>query len=158
VAPVDVEVLRAHLSERLPEYMVPAAYVRLDALPLTPNGKVDRKALPAPDGDAYGPRGYETPIGETETVLAEIWAEVLRLERVGRQDHFFELGGHSLSAVRLLVRVRGQMEVNLQLTEVFEAPVLAALAQRILHAQLAQFDRSELSALASRISKVDEAE
>jgi amino acid adenylation domain-containing protein len=149
--------LQAYLGEHLPDYMVPAAYVRLDALPLTANGKLDRRALPEPGGDAYALSAYEAPVGETETELAEIWAEVLRLERVGRHDHFFALGGHSLSAVSLLVRVRSRMEVNLQLTEVFEAPVLAALAQRVLRAQLAEFDQSELSALASMISNVDEA-
>ncbi|WP_334191072.1 non-ribosomal peptide synthetase, partial [Noviherbaspirillum sp.] len=83
-AEIDTEALRAALSASLPEYMVPAAYVQLDTLPLTSNGKLDRKALPAPEDDAYGSRGYEAPVGETETALADIWAEVLRLERVGR--------------------------------------------------------------------------
>ena len=78
------EALRRHLSATLPEYMMPAAYVRLDALPLTANGKLDRKALPAPDGVAYAARGYEAPAGEIETRLARIWADVLGLERVGR--------------------------------------------------------------------------
>ena len=85
---VDAEALRAHLSARLPEYMVPAAYVLLANLPLTSNGKLDRKALPAPDADAYVTRGYEAPVGEVETTLARIWAEVLKLERVGRNDNF----------------------------------------------------------------------
>src|SRR6185503_2948513 len=103
---VAVDALRSHLSERLPEYMVPAAYVRLDALPLTPNGKVDRRALPAPEGDAFAARGYEAPSGEAEEAVAGIWAELLGAERVGRRDHFFELGGHSLLAVRVVSRVR----------------------------------------------------
>jgi hypothetical protein len=143
------EVLRAHLSERLPEYMVPAAYVRLDALPLKPNGKVDRKALPAPEGDAFPARGYEAPVGETEEALAEIWAEVLRVERVGRHDHFFELGGHSLLAVRMISRVRQVLGAEVGIADVFEKPVLSALAQHIVYAQLDGFDPEELARLSA---------
>ena len=100
---VGAETLRAHLSARLPEYMVPAAYVLMKSLPLTANGKLDRRALPAPDTDAYAVREYEAPVGETETKLAGIWAEVLKVERVGRHDNFFDLGGHSLLAVRMVI-------------------------------------------------------
>ncbi|HEX8319613.1 MAG TPA: condensation domain-containing protein, partial [Longimicrobium sp.] len=128
---VDAEALRAHLSTTLPEYMVPAAYVRLDALPLTPNGKLDRKALPAPEGGAYATRGYEAPVGETEVALAEIWAEVLGVERVGRWAGFFELGGHSLLAVRVVSRVRQLLDVEVPLGELFRSPVLADLAHTI---------------------------
>ncbi|WP_420127106.1 amino acid adenylation domain-containing protein [Longimicrobium sp.] len=113
------DVLRAHLSERLPEYMVPAAYVRLDALPLTPNGKVDRKALPAPEGDAFSARGYEAPSGQAEVAVAAIWAELLGAERVGRHDHFFDLGGHSLLAVRVISRVRQALGVEVSARDVF---------------------------------------
>ncbi|XEN34652.1 hypothetical protein M728_005313 (plasmid) [Ensifer sp. WSM1721] len=98
--------LRAHLGARLPDYMVPSAFVRLDALPLTPNGKLDRKALPSPADDAYARRAYEAPQGAVETALAGIWEELLGVERVGRHDHFFELGGHSLLAVQLMERLR----------------------------------------------------
>jgi arthrofactin-type cyclic lipopeptide synthetase C len=103
---VGAEALRTHLSASLPEYMVPAAYVALEFLPLTPNGKLDRKSLPAPELDAYATRGFEPPEGEIETKLAAIWADVLKLDRVGRHDHFFELGGHSLLAVTLIERMR----------------------------------------------------
>ncbi|HEX2079653.1 MAG TPA: amino acid adenylation domain-containing protein, partial [Longimicrobium sp.] len=123
------DVLRAHVSETLPEYMVPAAYVRLDALPLTPNGKVDRKALAAPEEDAFAARRYEAPLGETEQVLADIWAEVLRVERVGRRDHFFELGGHSLLAVQVISRVRQALQVEVALGELFTRPVLRDFAR-----------------------------
>ena len=97
--------LRAHVAKQLPEYMVPAAYVRMEAMPLTPNGKLDRKALPAPDDDAVAQQTYEAPRGEVEQRLAAIWSELLVVERIGRHDHFFELGGHSLLAVRLMTRL-----------------------------------------------------
>ncbi len=120
--------LRAHLGGLLPDYMVPSAFVRLDALPLTVNGKLDRKALPVPDDDAYARRAYEAPQGEIETLLAGIWAELLGVERVGRHDNFFELGGHSLLAVRVLVRLTEALAVELPLAMLFAKPTLADLA------------------------------
>jgi amino acid adenylation domain-containing protein len=123
------EVLRAHLGERLPAYMVPAAFVRLEALPLTPNGKLDHGALPAPEDDALARRGYEAPVGEAEQALAEIWADVLRVERVGRRDSFFEVGGHSLLAVQVISRVRQVLQVEVALSELFTRPVLADFAR-----------------------------
>ncbi|HEY6353583.1 MAG TPA: non-ribosomal peptide synthetase, partial [Burkholderiaceae bacterium] len=124
---VSVASLRAHLSSALPEYMVPAAYVPLASLPLTPNGKVDREALPAPDGSAYVVRSYEAPFGEIEETLAQIWREVLNVERVGRQDNFFELGGHSLLAVRVLARMRAA-GLYADVRALFTSPTLAGLA------------------------------
>jgi amino acid adenylation domain-containing protein len=147
-APLDVEALRGRLGERLPEYMVPAAYVRLEQLPLTPNGKLDRGALPAPEGDAYAAREYEAPVGKVEQALAGIWAELLGVERVGRGDDFFMLGGHSLLAVQMISRVRQAMEVEVALAAVFEKPVLSALADRILDLRLARFDPETLARLA----------
>ncbi|HEX2077932.1 MAG TPA: amino acid adenylation domain-containing protein, partial [Longimicrobium sp.] len=126
---IEAEALRAYLAERLPEYMVPAAYVRLDAVPLTPSGKLDRRALPAPEGDAYAVREYEAPVDESEQALAGIWAEVLRVERVGRGDHFFELGGHSLLAVQVISRVRQALQVEVALGELFTRPVLSDFAR-----------------------------
>jgi amino acid adenylation domain-containing protein len=143
----DVDSLRAHLLERLPDYMVPAAYVRLERLPVTPSGKLDRKALPAPEGGAYAVRRYEAPEGETEQALAEIWADVLRVDRVGRTDNFFELGGHSLLAVQVISRVRQVLEVELALRSVFESPTLSQLSQQVLLAQLAQFDPAQIAQL-----------
>jgi acyl-CoA synthetase (AMP-forming)/AMP-acid ligase II len=151
VGAVEAEALRAHLSERLPEYMVPAAYVRLETLPLTPNGKLDRRALPAPEGGAYASREYESPVGKVEVALAEIWAELLRVERVGRGDNFFELGGHSLLALQVVSRVRQEMDLELALAAVFEAPVLSALAERVLELRLAQFDPETLARLAQLV-------
>ncbi|MGY2420994.1 non-ribosomal peptide synthetase, partial [Pseudomonas tolaasii] len=96
--PAASEALRTHLLEQLPEFMVPQVFVHLDAFPLSPNGKLDRKALPAPDMAALRTREYEAPQGDTEIALAQLWAELLNVERVGRHDNFFELGGHSLLA------------------------------------------------------------
>jgi arthrofactin-type cyclic lipopeptide synthetase C len=112
--------------------MVPAAFVKLAALPLTANGKVDRKALPAPDLAALFTREYAAPEGEVETALAQIWADVLQVERVGRQDHFFELGGHSLLAMRMVSQVRQRLGVELALNDLFANAELAAVvsAQR----------------------------
>jgi len=145
--PVEAEALRAHLGERLPEHMMPAAYVRLDALPLTPSGKLDRGALPAPEGDAYARRGYEAPLGETEQALAEIWSELLGVERIGRHDDFFELGGHSLLATRLAMQIQQSLEVDVTLRDVFENSVLSTLAQHLVQVQLAGFDPEELARL-----------
>jgi amino acid adenylation domain-containing protein len=132
--PVAVDALKAHLADRLPGYMVPAAYVWMEAYPLTPNGKVDRRALPAPEGDAYAAREYAAPVGETEAALAGIWAEVLGVERVGRHDDFFELGGHSLLAVRVISRVRQALGAEVALADLFERPVLADLSRAIENA------------------------
>jgi 2-polyprenyl-3-methyl-5-hydroxy-6-metoxy-1,4-benzoquinol methylase len=139
--------LREYLQERLPGYMVPTAYIELEKLPLTPNGKVDRKALLAADGDAYARHGYEEPSGEVETTLAEIWAEVLKVERVGRRDNFFELGGHSLLVMRVVSRVRKVMEFEVTIGDMFAHPELASLAERLINLQLEQFDPDKLAGL-----------
>ncbi|WP_245320268.1 non-ribosomal peptide synthetase, partial [Bradyrhizobium lablabi] len=119
--------MRSHLRARLPEYMVPSAFVRLDALPLTPNGKVDRKALPAAEDDAFARRSFEPPQGEIEEVVAGIWAELLGVERIGRNDHFFELGGHSLLAIRMLERLQ-RHSLRADVRTLFAKPVLADFA------------------------------
>ncbi|SFP36146.1 non-ribosomal peptide synthetase [Pseudomonas sp. NFPP28] len=140
--PLVVAELRAHLVAHLPDYMVPVAYVKLDALPLTANGKLDRKALPAPDMAAVFTREYVAPEGEIETVLAQIWADVLQVERVGRRDHFFELGGHSLLAMRMVSQIRQRLGVELLLGDLFANAELAAVAE-----VLAQSGRSTLPAI-----------
>ncbi|WP_445374214.1 amino acid adenylation domain-containing protein [Photorhabdus tasmaniensis] len=122
--------LREHLSASLPDYMVPAAFVRLDAFPLTPNGKLDRRALPAPGEDAFARQIYTPPQGETETTLAAIWRELLGVEQIGRYDSFFALGGHSLLAVRMVERLRN-VGLTLAIRDLFQSPVLAELAQTL---------------------------
>ncbi|NPC87083.1 AMP-binding protein, partial [Pyxidicoccus fallax] len=130
-AALDVATLRTHLKQRLPEYMVPSAYVVLDVLPLTPNGKVDRKALPTPDAPVSNSEQFEAPRTETEKKLAAIFSEVLNVERVGLHDDFFELGGHSLLATQLVSRVRETFRVELPLRDVFESPTVETMARRM---------------------------
>ncbi|HEU4560885.1 MAG TPA: amino acid adenylation domain-containing protein [Longimicrobium sp.] len=130
VGDASAEELREHLRRSLPEYMVPAALVALHSLPLTLNGKLDVKALPAPDLAPSGDR-YVAPRTPVEEVLAEIVAEVLRLERVGLHDDFFELGGHSLLAIRVISRIREMFGAELPLRALFEGPTPAKLAGRV---------------------------
>ncbi|HEV3048678.1 MAG TPA: non-ribosomal peptide synthetase, partial [Longimicrobium sp.] len=124
------EALKAHLEARLPGYMVPAAWVRLEALPLTGNGKLDRGALPAPEA-AFARHGPETPRTMVEQVLADIWAELLGVQQVGRRDHFFDLGGNSLLAIRMVGRVCRALNPAATVDEVFAHPVLYELAARL---------------------------
>jgi amino acid adenylation domain-containing protein len=124
--------LRAYLRERLPDYMLPAAFVWLAELPLTPNGKVNRKALPAPDATRQErDAAYVAPRSALEELLAGLWAEVLQVERVGATEDFFELGGHSLMATQLIARVREVCRVELPLRALFEVPTVAGLAAYI---------------------------
>jgi amino acid adenylation domain-containing protein len=124
--------LRAHLRERLPVYMVPSLFVRLEAMPLTPNGKTDRKALPAPEEpDGASVEACESPRTETEAAMAELWRALLGRKQVGVHDNFFDLGGHSLLATQLVSRVRESFQVELPLRSVFEAATVAGLAGRV---------------------------
>ena len=125
----DISELRDYVKGELPAYMLPSAFVLLDAMPLTPNGKIDRLALPAP-GQAGGEwqAGFVAPRSPLEQVLAEIWAEVLHVDRVGAHDNFFELGGHSLLATQVVSRVYETFESRLPLRRMFEEPTVAGLA------------------------------
>ena len=130
--------LRRYLKEKLPEYMVPAAFVVLDELPLTPNGKVDRRRLPAPERSrAEVGAMYVAPRNEIEEMLAGIWANILGLEQVSIHDNFFELGGHSLIATRIISRIREALKVGLPLRTMFDFPTIAGLAERAEAARLA---------------------
>ncbi|KAG0039573.1 hypothetical protein BGZ83_002767, partial [Gryganskiella cystojenkinii] len=129
------QTLRDHLMTVLPDYMVPAAFVRMDRFPLTPNGKLDRRALPDPDRDAFASQGYEAPQGEIEIALADIWAELLRIDIVGRHDNFFMLGGHSLLTVQMMERLR-RVDLQLSIRALFDTPILSALAQTLSFSSL----------------------
>jgi amino acid adenylation domain-containing protein len=124
--------LRNYLQERLPDYMVPSAWVKLDALPLTTNGKVDRKALPVPDSQRPElSSAYIAPRSAIERDIAAVWQEVLGIDNVGVNDNFFDLGGHSLQAVRVHGKLRAKFEKNLLLFELFQFPSIAAMAKYI---------------------------
>ncbi|WGF87873.1 amino acid adenylation domain-containing protein [Marinivivus vitaminiproducens] len=123
--------LRSALAERLPAYMIPTAFVQLDALPLNANGKVDRKRLPRPERRAAIVDTYTAPATSTEALIAELWAEILNLPRIGREDHFFERGGHSLLAARMIARLRPIFETTIPLRLLFERPRLTDFAAAI---------------------------
>jgi acyl carrier protein len=155
----SVSRLRRFLLEKLPEYMVPSAFVILEALPLTPNGKVDRRALPSPDqarpelDDAYvAPR---TPIEEG---MARLFGEVLHLERVGIHDNFFDLGGHSLMATQLISRVQATYQVDLPLQRIFKKPTVAGLAALIEEMLVEQEDDQEMGHLLAELEGLSEDE
>ncbi|RBL90062.1 non-ribosomal peptide synthetase [Chitinophaga flava] len=134
--PLDNVSLRSYLKSQLPDYMVPGYFVQLSALPLLPNGKINKKALPAPEGDQLSRgREYEAPRNELESRLADIWSELLGQEQVSVKDNFFELGGHSLKATRLSSRIYKAFEVKVTLKELFTHPVLEDLAGLIAGAQ-----------------------
>ncbi|MGW1216146.1 amino acid adenylation domain-containing protein [Streptomyces sp. NPDC002499] len=126
---IDMRQVRAHLADRLPEYMVPAALLVLDALPLTPNGKIDRAALPAPD--FAGRVSDSAPVGETEEKLCALFAEVLELERVGVDDNFFDLGGDSGLAMRLAARIREELGSDLSMRQFFGASTPVGVARML---------------------------
>lgn len=121
--------LRGHLKEKLPDYMVPAAYVCMDSFPLTANGKIDRRALPEPDDQRPDlDASYAAPEDETQTKIAQLWTELLNLERVGIHDNFFDLGGHSLLIVQLHRRLKAELDSAISIAQMFQYPTIAAMA------------------------------
>lgn len=132
---VSATVLHSQLMRTLPHYMVPAAFVRLQAFPLNANGKLDRKALPAPDIGSVVTRAYEAPVGEMEIALAHVWQDILKLERISRHDNFFELGGHSLLATEVIWRLNDR-GIELSVASLFEHPTVRSLAAYIDEVEL----------------------
>ncbi|MBN5132530.1 AMP-binding protein, partial [Stenotrophomonas maltophilia] len=142
----SMSALREQLLRVLPDYLVPVAFVALPSLPLTPAGKLDRNALPVPN-IAPTTVAYLPPETEVESVVAEVWQNLLSVERVGRYDNFFVLGGHSLLAARAVVRLKEVLQVEVEVRDLFTAPQLSTFADLLLERQLSQFDATELLAL-----------
>ncbi|MEB3130340.1 bacitracin non-ribosomal peptide synthetase BacA [Bacillus paralicheniformis] len=125
---ISLDELKGFLGEKLPEYMIPAYFVKLDKLPLTKNGKVDRKALPEPDRTAGAENEYEAPRNETEEKLAAVWQDVLHVEKAGIHDHFAQMGGHSLHAMELIAKIKEKMNVEIPLHQLFKLATIKELS------------------------------
>jgi amino acid adenylation domain-containing protein len=139
---LGVEELRSYVGAKLPHYMVPSAFVRLQALPLTANGKIDRATLPAPDGSRPDlAKVYVEPQTPTEALLVKVWSDVLKLEKIGIHDNFFELGGHSLLATQVVSRMSRALGKNIPLRNLFEAPTVSEIALLVAKSE----ERSETS-------------
>ena len=152
---ISTRSLRAYLSRSLPDYMIPSVFVLMDRLPLTRNGKVDRRALPAPDLTLAAPeREFVVPRPGVETLLADIWAAVLGLERVSREANFFDLGGHSLLAMQVVARVQETFEVEFPLRRLFGALTLADLAGLIIQEQIEQSSDDDVSQILSELNQL----
>lgn len=128
----SIEVLRTHLARTLPEHMLPSAIVRLERMPLTQNGKLDRRALPAPELDAYATERYVAPLGDVEEALAAIWQQLLHVAKIGRDDDFFDLGGHSLLAMQMAGRIQSIFSIEIPIGTLLESSTLKRLATRIV--------------------------
>ncbi|MCP4152224.1 MAG: non-ribosomal peptide synthetase, partial [bacterium] len=138
--PLSISQLRASLSVKLPDYMIPAYFVSLETMPLTPNGKIDRKALPDPKTKDRTSIEYQAPANETEKKLAEIWQHVLGMKQIGVTDNFFEIGGHSLKAINVIARIKKTFQVELSLPLLFEKPFIKNQARYIESAGISTFE------------------
>jgi len=160
----EANVLRAFLNQKLPDYMIPSAFVTLEQFPLTANGKVDRKALPAPEMDrSQAGQSYSPPGSELEKAIAQIWQTVLKVDEVGTHDNFFDLGGHSLSLIRVHVAIQRHLDRKIPMVEMFRFPTVGALAGFLAGDADAQEDRSsagpsseDLQAGRSRLARMQE--
>jgi surfactin family lipopeptide synthetase C len=151
--------LRSFLKSKLPEYMAPSDFVVLQSLPLTPNGKVDRRALPTPDRNrADLQETFVAPRTLAEQVTAGIWAEVLKLEKVGIHDNFFDLGGHSLLATQVVSRIRAAFQVELPLRSLFEKPTVVGLAEAIMQSLADNAEPNRTADILTRIESLSDEE
>ncbi len=156
---IPVDALRAFVKTKLPDHMVPNAFIELPILPLTPSGKVDRRGLPAP-GHARPAleRTYVEPRTMTEKAIASIWTEVLGIERVGIHDDFFDLGGHSLQGTRVITRIRSVFRVELTLNQLFETPTVAGLTAAVVQCQIEQADNNLVSQVLAEVEQLSSSE
>jgi amino acid adenylation domain-containing protein len=155
----DVSALRSFLSTKLPDYMLPAAYVILDAMPLLPNGKIDRRALPTPDKSRPDLQAaFVSPRNDIEKEVVGIWERVLRLNQVGVHDNFFDLGGHSLLATRIISKLRDVFKIDFPLRLLFDSPTAAALAVKICQFQNENNDRKDLTLLVDDLEEISDEE
>ena len=152
----DLVSLQDTIKKSLPDYMVPKAYVVLDQFPLTPNGKVDKRNLPMPGDANVDKKVYVAPRNETESALADIWQDVLQLDKVGVTDNFFDLGGHSLLATQVVSRVREYFNVELPLSSLFEEPTIENIALHLLQAELESAEDMEMADLLAEIEGLSE--
>lgn len=158
---LDTAVLRAHLAEQLPHYMIPSIFMAVSEYPLTPNGKVDRRALPDPDETAViSTEEFVPPRNETEAQLAQIWCDILQIEQVGIHNNFFEMGGHSLLAIQIISRIRDAYDIDISPRHIFDAPTIADLALYILEqeAQDLEIDDEDLADLLDDLDDLSEDE
>lgn len=151
--------LRNFIKGHLPEYMLPSAFVEMEALPLSPNGKVDRKLLPAPDGARPElEQAFVASRNEVEQTLANIWSEVLKLDQIGINDNFFDLGGHSLLATQVISRIQIAFNVELPLRAIFENPTVSGLAMTLVQAQADAAEEAELLRVLEELEQLSEDE
>ena len=151
--------LRGFLRTKLPEYMVPSYFISMDSMPLTPNGKIDRKALPAPNThEVSSELPFEPPRTPTEQLVAEVWAEVLKIEKIGIHDNFFDLGGHSLQATRVTTRLNQQTNLDIPLRTFFENPTIEELSLAITELQVSQEDDQDVMRMIEELEDLSEEE
>ena len=157
--PPTVSTLRRALAEKFPDYMIPSAFVLLDSLPLTPNGKVDRRTLPAPDQSRPElEESFVAPRTSVEEMLAEIWSEVLKVEKVGIHDNFFDLGGHSLAATRVVSLVIKRFNLELPLRSLFDSPTVAHMAAVITEHQGTRIKEKDLERILAELESMTDEE
>jgi len=158
-AEVDAAELREFLRTQLPSFMLPQAFVLLQALPLTPSGKLDRRKLPKPgEVRAAGADGFVAPRTPVEKEIAAVWSELLKHEQIGVHDNFFELGGHSLLAIQLLSRLRSAFDVEIPLRRLFESPTVEGISITIGESQIEKTDEELMAQMLSEMEGLSDDE